>query len=165
MNDQELLMKLITEETYQDDAVQSSQGNLVSYFEKRLNEVDYHSLKNYLVDENILTFPLSYIPATGCYRLKIQQNEIDFPSNWSIFSKFSSDQLASIKSSDDEDFLCDIFLSVVGEVKIIVLACEEKESNIIFLNSDVSEKQLVWIENYFRKQSEQADEEKTRKAS
>jgi hypothetical protein len=165
MNDQETLMKLITEETYQDDAPHSTQGNLVSYFEKRLNEVDYHSLKNYLVDENILTFPLSYNSATGCYRLKIEQNEIDFPSNWSIFSKFSNEHLASIKAIDDEDFLCEIFLSIVGEVKVIVLACEEEESNVIFLNSDVSEKQLDWIENYFRKQSERNEEEKTRKAS
>lgn len=154
MSDHESLLKKITEETYQEDVSSSSPISLVNYFEKRLNEVDYLSLKNYLVDENVLFLPLNFIESTKCYRINLNETIIDFPSNWSIFSKFAKDQLVYVNASADEDFLCEIFLSHVGEVKVIVLAGENHESHLIFLNSEKSEKHFEWINNYFAKKLE-----------
>lgn len=154
MSDRDLLLKQITEETYQDDSLNSSAISLVSYFEKRLNEVDYLSLKTYLANEEILFLPMTYNETTKCYRIILGRMEIDFPSNWSIFDKLESEQLVHVKASEDEDFLCEIFLSQVGEVRIIALAMDERESKIIFLSSDKSEKHLEWFENYFANKAE-----------
>lgn len=155
MSDQDLLLKQITEETYQDDVSTSSPISLVNYFEKRLNEVDFLSLKTYLSNEEVLFLPMSYKEATKCYRIAIGQSEIDFPSNWSIFSRLSSEQLVYLKASMDEDFLCEILSSIVGEVKIIVLATDENEPHLVFLSSEKSDKHLEWIENYFVRKIEQ----------
>lgn len=155
MNDHDLLLKKITEETYQDDVSSSSPVSLVNYFEKRLNEVDFLSLKTYLTNEEILFLPMVYSEVTKCYRVILGQSEIDFPSNWSIFNKFGSEYLLHVKAETDEDFLCEIFLSLVGEVKIIVLATDENGPHLIFLSSENSEKHFEWIENYFASKTEQ----------
>lgn len=155
MSDQDLLLKQITEETYQDDFSTSSPTSLVNYFEKRLNEVDFLSLKTYLANEEILFLPMTYNEVTKCYRVVMDQTPIDFPSNWSIFSRFGSEQLVHVKASADKDFLCEIFLSHVGEVKIIMLATDENRSKLIFLSSEKSDKHLEWVENYFAKKIEQ----------
>lgn len=155
MSDHDLLLKQITEETYLDDVSVSSPISLVNYFEKRLNEVDFLSLKTYLANEEVLFLPMNYCEATKCYRVLLGQTVIDFPSNWSIFNKFSSEHLVHVKANADEDFLCEIFLSLLGEVKIIVLATDENEPNLIFLSNEKSDKHLEWIENYFAKKLEQ----------
>jgi hypothetical protein len=159
MNDQELLMKQITEETYQDDDTSASPPiNLVNYFEKKLNEVDFISLKNYLAHEEILYCPLTFNHLTRCYRIVLGNTEIDFPSNWSIFNKFQTESLVHVKATDDEDFLCEVFLSQTGEVNILVLANDNEESRLIFLSSIKSEQQLNWIESYFAKKEEEKNE-------
>jgi hypothetical protein len=154
MNDQELMMKQLIEETYQEDVGPTSPVSLVNYFERRLNEVEYTSLKNYLKNEEVLFLPMTFNAANGCYRVALANTEIDFPSNWSIFSKFHTEHIVHVKANQDEDFLCEVFLSHVGEVKILVLASDNGMSRLIFLNSDKAEKQLEWIENYFKNKAE-----------
>jgi hypothetical protein len=158
MSDQELLLKQITEETYNDEDVISSPVSLVDYFERRLNEVDYISLKAYLENEEILSFLLSYNEQTKCYRATVGSFEIDFPSNWSIFSEFHDSKLAYVNAEEDSDSLCEVFLSLVGEVKFVVLASDHDMSRLIFLNSENAVKQCAWIEGYF--QNKQAEEQK-----
>ena len=154
MDNQDTFMKQIIDETYRDDAAESSPSNLVNYFEKRLNEVDYLSLTNYLVNEEILFIPMNLIEQTKCYRISLGNTLIDFPSNWSIFNNFSMEKLVYVNANKDEDFLCEIFLSYVGEVKILVLANDNIESKLIFLCNDFALKHLEWIENYFIKQAD-----------
>jgi hypothetical protein len=154
MNDQDLMMKQIIDETYQDDVTSSSPINLVHYFEKRLNEVDFLSLKNYLTNENIQFLPLEFNQSTGCYRLVLDSSIIDFPSNWSIFSDLQSRQLNFVRATNDEDFLCEIFESHFENLKIMVLTNENNETQLIFLKSDDAEKNLDWIKNYFMNKAE-----------
>lgn len=152
MDDQELLMRRITEETYEVDDFSETPVNLVNYFEKRLNEVDYLSLEKYLKNEDILSTILFYQENSKCYRVTLGGTEIDFPSNWSIFSKLNFDQFAFVRSTNDHDYLCEIFLSLAGEVQILVIGKDDNNFRLIFLCSKNSEKHLEWIENYLLKQ-------------
>jgi hypothetical protein len=157
MNDQDLLMKQIIDETYHDDTTSSSPINLVHYFEKRLNEVDFLSLKNYLSNEDIQFLPLEYNQITGCYRLVLDSNIIDFPSNWSIFSELQNRQFNYVRTTNDEDFLCEIFESHVGNLKIMVVTNDNNETHLIFLKSADAEKNLDWIKNYFLSKAESTE--------
>ena len=106
-NDDTLISKLISE-TYS-ESTEKDQPNAVvdlrNYFEKKLNEVDFISISDYLSQHNLSMSNVVFQTQSQCYRLVLNESVLDFPSNWSIFKEINSEDLVYVDQSLDQDFL------------------------------------------------------------
>lgn len=154
-NEDTLISKLI-EETYTESVEKDQPNSLVdlrSYFEKRLNEVDFGSIADY-IDQNFLShFQLHYLKNIGCYRLNLNEYVLDFPSNWSVFSDVSSSELVYVDSSLDRDFLLDIISEVCGNIQSFVLVRESNRIELVIFSAENSHEHIKWMRNYFEKKN------------
>lgn len=159
-NEDTLISKLI-EETYT-ESVEKDQPNsfvdLRKYFEKRLNEVDFLSIADYLDQHQLTHQAISYQSKSGCYRLSFKQSVLDFPSNWSIFKDIKNTDLIYVDQSLDQDFLLDIFSELCGSHQNIVLVKENKEVQLVFLPDENSRDHVKWMRNYFEKKNTDSSE-------
>lgn len=152
-NDDKLFLKLITE-TYS-STNESEQlhtpGELNIYFEKKQNEIEFTSIKKYLSDNSIEYETLEYDHVSRCFQLRYEQLEINFPSNWSNFSKFVNTGFEIIDEETDSDFLLDIF-NEVRTVKNNILLLQDSEMILmIFLEEFKMKDHLNWIRDYLDK--------------
>ncbi len=154
-NDDTLISKLI-EETCT-ESVEKDQPNsfidLRKYFEKRLNEVDFLSIQDYLQQHHLSHQPIPLRPNSNCYRLTFKQSVLDFPSNWSIFKDIKNSDLIYVDQSLDQDFLLDIFAELCGSFQNIVLVRENQEVQLVFLPEEESRDHVKWMRNYFEKKN------------
>jgi hypothetical protein len=154
-NEDTLISKLIEETCSEasESEGQNSFTDLRKYFEKRLNEVDFNSISDYL-DQNQLSHQvLSFENKSRCYRLKFKQSVLDFPSNWSIFSEIETNDLIYVDQSVDEDYLLDIFSEICGSFQNVVLLKENTEVQLVFLPGENAIEHVSWMRNYFEKKS------------
>ncbi|MFA6237144.1 MAG: hypothetical protein WC635_07445 [Bacteriovorax sp.] len=158
-NEDTLISKLIEETcTESVDKEQSSDFvDLRKYFEKRLNEVDFNSISEYLDQHHLTHQQLSLETRSGCYRLTFKQSVLDFPSNWSIFKDISSSDLIYVDQSADQDFLLDIFSEICGSFQNIVLVREHQTIELVFLPDETPHDHLTWMKNYFEKKNSESD--------
>jgi hypothetical protein len=161
-NDDILISKLI-EETCT-DGVEKDQPNsfvdLRNYFEKRLNEVDFISIADYLDQHHLDHQELSLQSQSGCYRLVLKQSILDFPSNWSIFSSIKDSDLVFLNQSMDQDYLLDLFAELCGNFQNIALVKENKKVKLVFLPEDSSMDHLKWMRDFFEKKNSDYSEKK-----
>ena len=155
--DDTLISKLISE-TYT-EADDKDQPNcfidLRNYFEKRLNEVDFLSITDYLAQNNLSTVMLVYNSNNQCFRLCLKEAVLDFPSNWSIFKEIKSQDLIYVDQSLDQDYLLDIFSELNGTNDNIALVKEESQVKLIFLPEEVSKEHIQWMRSFFEKKNQE----------
>ncbi|MBC7711978.1 MAG: hypothetical protein H7177_01470 [Rhizobacter sp.] len=155
-NDDTLISKLISE-TYTDNADKESPSavsDLRNYFEKKLNEVDFLSINDYLAQHNLSMSNVVFQTATQCYRLEVKDSTLDFPSNWSIFKEIKSEDLVFVDQSLDQDFLLDIFSELNGSFFNLALVKDNAEVKLIYLPEEVSKDHIHWFRGFFEKKNQ-----------
>jgi hypothetical protein len=152
-NDDYLISKLISE-TY-DESTEKEQPHPVvdlrSYFEKKLNEVEFLSVKDYVFQNNLKIESVIYNENNKCFRLSLMGTVLDFPSNWSIFKNLNSENLVYLDSELDNDFLRDIFSEVTGESVNLAFYRIKNEFKLILLPEENSNEHVKWFRGYFEK--------------
>ena len=155
-NDDTLISKLISE-TYTETSDKDQPNAVVdlrNYFERKLNEVDFLSVSDYLFQHNLKMSDLSYQNKSQCYRLVHNESVLDFPSNWSIFKEIKSENLIFVDSSLDQDFLLDIFSELTGEYTNLALVKEEQDVKLIYLPEEESKDHIQWFRGFFEKKNQ-----------
>ncbi|MBC7540572.1 MAG: hypothetical protein H7281_17235 [Bacteriovorax sp.] len=156
MSNEDTLISKLIEETCT-ESVEKDQPNtsidLRKYFEKRLNQVDFNSISDYLDQHHLSHQALIFETHSGCYRLNFKQSILDFPSNWSIFKEISSSDLLYVDQSLDQDFLLDIFAELCGSFQNIALVKENQEIQLVFLPDEESRDHVKWMKEYFEKKN------------
>lgn len=154
-NEDTLISKLIAE-TYPDSVEKDLPNNCVDlrkYFEKRLNQVDFVSISDYL-EQNELSFnELKFKDDSACYRLIYNKQILDFPSNWSIFKEIKSTDIVYVDQSLDQDFLLDLFAEICGKPQNIALLKEEQVVKLVFLSEAEAREHVKWMRDYFEKKN------------
>lgn len=162
MSNEDTLISKLIEETCT-ESVEKDQPNtsvdLRKYFEKRLNQVDFISIKDYLDQHHLSHQALVFQANTSCYRLSFKQSVLDFPSNWSIFKEIKDTDLLYLDQSHDQDFLLDIFSELCGSFQNIVLVKENQEIQLVFLPDESPSDHVKWMQNYFEKKNRGSNEE------
>lgn len=155
-NDDTLISKLISE-TYPDDSTDMDQPNncidLRRYFEKKLNEVDFISIVDYLEQSNLDFKELKFKKDSRCYRLIYNEQVLDFPSNWSIFKEIKSADVVYLDQSLDQDFLIDLFAEISGKYQNIALLKDDESTMLIFLSVSDSREHIKWMREYFERKN------------
>lgn len=156
-NDDTLISKLISE-TYS-DSTEKDQPNAVvdlrNYFEKKLNEVDFISINDYLSQHNLSMSNVVFQTQTQCYRLVLNNSVLDFPSNWSIFKEIKSEDLVFVDQSLDQDFLLDIFSELNGSFFNLALVKDNKDVKLVYLPEEVSKDHIQWFRGFFEKKNQE----------
>jgi len=159
-NDDTLISKLISE-TYTETSDKDQPNAVVdlrNYFERKLNEVDFLSVSDYLFQHNLKMSDLSYQNKSQCYRLVHNESVLDFPSNWSIFKDIKNEDLVYVDQSLDQDFLLDIFSELTGNFSNLALVKDNKEVKIIFLPEETSKEHIQWFRGYIEKKNSNTEE-------
>ena len=158
MNEDDTLLSKLIAETYTESTEKDQPNSFVdlrNYFEKRLNEVDYNSLTDYLGQNSIDWVLLEYRTESKCYRLIMKGSMMDFPSNWSIFKEIKSQDIIYVDQSLDQDFLLDVFAELNGKHGNIALVKDEQTMKMVFLPVEASKEHLQWMRNYFEKKNQE----------
>lgn len=153
-SDDALINQLIND-TYEDVSeleMPAKIEDLRFYFEKKLNEVDYNSIINYIEQNSLKMHGLAYVEETKCFQISSEQMVIDFPSNWSIFKDFASEDLVYLDEGLDQDMLLDIFNEIIGEHLNLALVRDEDRCMVIYLSKEESKEHVRWFRNYLEKQ-------------
>jgi hypothetical protein len=164
MSIEDTLISKLIEETCNSQADESEQMgpaiDLRSYFEKRLNQVEYNSLMDYLGQNKISFKNLTFQKETGCYQLSWNETVLDFPSNWSIFQNIQTSELIFVDREVDGDFLLDIFAEVTGSFNNIAVTREEGTVNLVLLSEADYSEHSKWMIGYFAKKQESTPNKK-----
>ena len=158
-NEDTLISKLISETC--DEGLEQEELNAVSdlrnYFERKVNEVEFISINDYLSQNNLEMSELLHQDETQCYRLVYNKSILDFPTNWSIFEDIKSKDLVYINDQLDNDFLLDIFSELTGEYKNLALIKESGQLRMVFLSEETSFEHIEWFRSFFEKKNQQTD--------
>lgn len=156
-NNDDILISQLISETYIDGDSKDQPNDCIdlrNYFEKRLNQVDYLSIDNYIAQHNLVANDLELLERTKCYRLVINGSVLDFPSNWSVFKDLKNKELVFVDQSLDQDFLLDIFSEITGSYFNLAMVNDEKNVRVIFLPEDASKDHVQWIRGYLEKKGQ-----------
>lgn len=157
MNNDDTLISQLISETYIDNDVKEQPNTLVDlrhYFEKRLNEVDYISITDYIRQHQLESGVLVLQKESRCYRLQLNGSVLDFPSNWSIFKEVKDEEIIYLDSSLDQDFLLDIFSEVTGSFSNLIIVREGSDVKLIFTPEATSRDHIQWVRGYFEKKNQ-----------
>ncbi len=159
--DDTLISKLISE-TYleaNDKDQPNSFVDLRNYFEKRLNEIDYLCINEYLIQNELAFAELKMHGQSQCYRLVLKKSVLDFPSNWSIFKEIKSQDLIYVDQSLDQEFLLDIFSEINGSLSNLALIKDESKVKLVFLPEEASREHIKWMRMFFEKKNQEQIQE------
>lgn len=160
-NDDTLISKLISE-TYIDGSEKEQPSavlDLRNYFERKLNEVEFISITDYLAQNELEMSELMLQEQTQCYRLTYNESVLDFPVNWSIFKEIGVEDLVYVDQSLDQDFLLDIFSEVTGGYKNLALIKEDGKVKMVYLPEEASKEHIQWFRGFFEKKNQEAGSE------
>jgi hypothetical protein len=164
MSNEDTLISKLIEETCTSQPEESEQigpaVDLRSYFEKRLNQVEYHSLMDYLGQNQIAFTNMLFQKETGCYQLRWNETVLDFPSNWSIFQNIATSELIFVDKEVDSDFLLDVFAEVTGSFNNIAVTKEGDTVNLVLLSEASYQEHSKWMIGYFAKKQETSTNKK-----
>lgn len=155
-DDDKLISKLLTETCVETPGKDQPNAvvDLRNYFERKLNEVDFLSMSDYLIQHNLGMSKLIYQKKSQCYRLVFSGSVLDFPSNWSIFKDIKTDDMVYVDQSLDQDFLLDIFSELTGTYTNIALVKQDNgEVALIYLPEEASKDHIQWFRGYFEKKN------------
>ena len=152
-NDDTLISKLLVE-TYEETSDKDQPNAVVDlrhYFERKLNEVEFLSLEDYLAQNGLAMSSLKLVKKSQCYRLNHNDSVIDFPSNWSIFKEIKNEDIVFVDQSLDQDFLLDIFSELNGDFYNLALVKDNQVVMMIYLPEESSKEHVQWFRGYFEK--------------
>ncbi|MBY0413861.1 MAG: hypothetical protein K2Q18_06835 [Bdellovibrionales bacterium] len=147
------MSKLISE-TYTEAPLAEEKApvsDLRNYFEKKLNEVEFNSMSDYLTQHGLKVSAITLMEKTQCYRLIFNKSVLDFPKNWSVFKDIQSSDVIFIDQSLDEDFLLDVFSEVTGEYSHLAFVKDNQQVRLIYLPEEQSRDHVKWFRGYFDK--------------
>jgi hypothetical protein len=156
-NNDDILISQLISETYIDGDSKDQPNDCIdlrNYFEKRLNQVDYLSINDYIAQHELVSNDLELVKKTKCYRLVINGSVLDFPSNWSVFKDLRNKELVFIDQSLDQDFLLDIFSEITGSFSNLAMVNESENVRVIFLPEEASKDHVQWIRGYLEKKGQ-----------
>lgn len=160
-NDETLISQLISETCV--EALEKEQPGAVldlrNYFERKLNEVEFISIKDYLEQNNLEMSELLLQSQTKCYRLIYKDSILDFPVNWSIFKEIGTEDFVYVDESLDQDFLLDIFSELTGEYKNLALVKEDENIKMIYFSEEASKVHIQWFRGFFEKRNKTSEQE------
>ena len=154
-NDDTLISKLISE-TYTETSDKEQPSPVIdlrNYFERKLNEVEFLSIDDYLAQNNLSMSDLMLQEQTQCYRLTYNESVLDFPVNWSIFKEISTEDLVFVDQSLDQDFLLDIFSELTGGYTNLALVKENGKVKMVYLPEEASKEHIQWFRGFFEKKN------------
>ena len=161
MKNEDTLISQLTSETY-DDGPEKEQpitvSDLRNYFERKINEVEFISITDYLVQNNLEMSELFLEDKSQCYRLIYNELVLDFPINWSIFNDISTSDLVYVDESLDQDFLLDIFSEITGEYKNLALVNLDGAIKLIYFPEETSNEHLEWFRGFFEKKNQTSNQ-------
>ena len=161
MRNEDTLISQLTSETY-DDGPEKEQpitvSDLRNYFERKVNEVEFISITDYLVQNNLDMSELLLQHQTQCYRLIYNELILDFPMNWSIFKEIRINDLVYVDESLDQDFLLDIFSEITGEYKNLALVNLDGELKLVYFPEESSNDHMEWFRGFFEKKKQSSDQ-------
>ncbi len=134
------------------DHIANNVVDLRTYFEKKVNEVEFIDLKAYLTSKEIKFAQMNLIPEIGTYRAVINEEIFDFPKNWSIFAEL--ERVSYYSNMTNEDHLNEIFSSLVGYTYQLAFVNEEKHIEMIFVPEADAVRCREWLMNYANKKEE-----------
>lgn len=152
-NDEQLFSRLITE-TYSSIPESDQASNPIElnvYFEKKQNEIEFASIKKYLIDNHVEFETLEYNHISRCFLLRYNQMNIDFPSNWSVFSKFVNTGFEIVEEETDTDFLLEIINEIRSTRNNLLLLQDNEMMLMVFLEEHKMKEHLNWIRDYLDK--------------
>lgn len=156
-NDDTLISKLISE-TYTEGAEKDQPNAVVdlrNYFERKLNEVEFISMNDYLDQHGLKMSDLKLQSDSQCYRLIYNKSILDFPNNWSVFKDIKSEDVIFVDQSLDQDFLLDIFSEITGESTNLALVKENQDVKLIYLPEEDSKEHVKWFRGFFEKKNQE----------
>jgi hypothetical protein len=163
-NDEILISKLIEETCTDENSENLNSGpttkpseDLSSYFERRVNQVEYLSLAKYIFDQSLNAIELKFNNPTKCFKMKIGNIELDFPSNWSVFSNISTTEVIYVNRENDTEFLCDILTEISDHCESFMLVNDKNEVNLITFNDYSGQLHFEWMKAYFEKRNLKVD--------
>jgi hypothetical protein len=151
MNNDDLLISKLLEETCVDNPDETEGRDLVFYFEKRSNLFEHASLSDYVNQLDLSFFSIKYEPQIRCYRMQFKGYTLDFPENWSVFHGMPFEELIYVTAEEDHDHLCSIFDELNAGCSAFVLVNDEKNYGLVLFNDTSSKEHLDWFKNYFEK--------------
>jgi hypothetical protein len=157
MNSDDYLISKLIEETCKEDkevldeSDSSKITELQSYFEKRVNQVEYISIDKYMIQQNLVVFKLKFLDTNKCFRLSAEKIILDFPSNWSVFQGFEFQKIQLIDYQNDKDLLCEVLSEVLGHCESIALVNDSGNYNMIVFKDISGKDHYEWFLNYFSK--------------
>jgi hypothetical protein len=154
-NDDTLISQLISE-TYTETSDKEQPSPVIdlrNYFERKLNEVEFLSIGDYLAQNNLSMSDLMLQEQTQCYRLTYNKSVFDFPVNWSIFKEIGTEDIVFVDQSLDQDYLLDIFSEITGGYTNLALVKENSLVKIVYLPEDASKEHIQWFRGFFEKKN------------
>lgn len=154
-NDDTLISQLISE-TYTETSDKEQPSPVIdlrNYFERKLNEVEFLSIDDYLAQNNLSMSDLMLQEQTQCYRLTYNESVLDFPVNWSIFKEIGTEDMVFVDQSLDQDFLLDIFSEITGGYTNLALVKENGKVKMIYLSEEASKEHIQWFRGFFEKKN------------
>ncbi len=156
MNMEDDLISKLIEETCKEEqeetpSEESKVFELSSYFEKRVNQVEFLSLEKYIVQQDLNSFELSFNEKNSCFRLTARNLTLDFPSNWSIFHTLKINKIQWVNAHENTDFLCDIFSEVLGSCEAFALTNDNGKFSVTLFADGSANEHYEWMLNYFSK--------------
>jgi hypothetical protein len=154
-NDDTLISQLISE-TYTETSDKEQPSPVIdlrNYFERKLNEVEFLSIDDYLTQNSLNMSDLMLQEQTQCYRLTYNEAVLDFPVNWSIFKEIGTEDMVFVDQSLDQDFLLDIFSEITGGYTNLALVKENGQVKMVYLPEEASKEHIQWFRGFFEKKN------------
>lgn len=147
--DDKLISKLLNEtyEVFPSQDVSKSSKDLSEYFAQKssvseisaiIKEIEHFSKKSGIIFQD-----LEYLSSIGCYRINKDNATVDFPSNWSSFSKLHELQGSSGLTTCDEKELGSFLLNEAKEPVIYLVNVNKR--NVIIVADQKREFESKWI--------------------
>lgn len=126
--------------------------NLRDYFERKVNEVEYLNLHQFLQANNVQFVELHYHSEIKMYRMSYNGQDYDFPENWSFFQFIKKEMYW--EHHTDPDFLNEVFSEMIGYSYQLAFVNEDNQCDMIFVPTAELKKCNDWLREYVIKKME-----------
>lgn len=133
--------------------VPSNVVNLRDYFERKVNEVEYLNLHQFLKENRVQFVELKYVAETKMYRMSLNGDIFDFPENWSFFQFIKREMYWEHHS--DPELLNEVFSDLIGYHYQLAFVNENDMCDMIFVPTADFKKCNEWLREYVIKRMEQ----------
>lgn len=131
----------------------SNVHSLRNYFERKVNEVEYLNLHQFLSANKIQFVSLKYESEIKMYRMSLKGTDYDFPVNWSFFQHIQNEMYWEHR--EDQELLNEVFSELIGYQYQLAFVNENNKCDMIFVPTAELKKCNDWLREYVIKKMEQ----------